>query len=177
MSKNKTVQKSSPTVEPRRKVHQLFAAYEAAHQHPVNKVISYIATPFLFFGLFALVWAIPFPHIAFLGQYNGFVNWASFVLAISVFCYYRLSPVLSYFILFTYFAFSFFIIKLEHWEQAGGPAFYIVPLIVTVVSITAIMLAEGLEQAKPSASVRLRNLLIGPLYLWHLILKPLRLNI
>lgn len=176
MSKNNIVRNTSSNAQPQPKVFRLFAAYEAAHQHPV-KVVSYIATPLLFFGLFALVWAIPFPHIDFLGQYNGFVNWASFVLAISVFCYYRLSPVLSYFILFTYFAFSFFIIKLEHWEQADGPAFYIVPLIITVVSIIAMMIAARLERYQSAAAVRLQNLLIGPLYLWHLILKPLRLNI
>ncbi|GAA4903314.1 Mpo1-like protein [Mucilaginibacter defluvii] len=177
MSKNNTARKSSSNAQTQRKVQQLFVAYEAAHRHPVNKVVSYIATPLLFFGLFALVWAIPFPHIDFLGQYNGFVNWASFVLAVSVFCYYRLSPVLSYFILFTYFAFSFFIIKLEHWEQAGGPAFHIVPLIITIAGIIAMMIAEGFEQMKPATSIRLQNLLIGPLYLWYLILKPLRLNI
>nr|WP_255678946.1 Mpo1-like protein [Mucilaginibacter sp. UR6-1] len=154
----------------------LFAAYEAAHQHPVNKLVSRTATPLLFFSVFALIWALPFPYIAFLGKYNGFVNWASFLLAFSVFYYYRLSPVLSYFILFTYFAFSYFIIQLEQVEKAGGPALFVVPLILFVISITAMFISQTLEKGKLSMAKQLKNIIVAPIYLWYLILKRLPLR-
>lgn len=169
---NKSVQTKANT-QPQRKVDTLFAAYEAAHQNPINKRVSRIATPLLFFSLFALIWSIPFPYITFLGTYNGFVNWASFLLAFSVFYYYRLSPVLSYFILFTYFAFSYFIIKLEHLEKAGGPSLYIIPLVIFLISLIALIVSQRLERGKLSISSQLKNLIVAPIYIWYLILKRL----
>ncbi|MBE9585392.1 DUF962 domain-containing protein [Mucilaginibacter sp. JRF] len=176
MAQNNRSTNTKPSAQPQRQADKLFAAYEAAHQHPVNILVSRIATPLLFFAVFALVWSLPFPHLAFLGQYNGYVNWASFLLAVSVFGYYRISPVLSYFILFTYFGFSYLIIQLEQLEKAGGPALFVIPLVLFILSLVAVFTVQQLEKVKLSVLAQLKNLLIAPIYLWYLILKRLSLQ-
>ncbi|RVU00216.1 DUF962 domain-containing protein [Mucilaginibacter limnophilus] len=169
MAKQKQPVKSQATVTPQREVDKLFAQYEAANTHPVNKIFQYIFVPLFSFGLFALVWSLPFPHINFLGKYNGYINWASFLLAIVIYLYYRLSPVLSYFILFTLFGFSYLIIKLEQLQKAGGPALWQVSLIVFIVGLLGYFAATMSEENKASLTQKLKNLFIAPLYFWHLL--------
>ena len=88
-------------------------------------------------SLFGLLWSVPFPHLKFLGKYNGYLNWASFLIALMVFAYYKISPILSYCVLLLLFGFSYIIIDLAAWQKTGGPALWLMSLVVLIVSFAA----------------------------------------
>jgi len=155
----------------KRPVDIYFDKYAESHQNPTNKLIHWICVPLIVFSLFGLAWAIPFPYIKFLGRYNGFINWASFLLAFSVYYYYKLSPVLSYLMLLIVFVFSYGIIELDAWKKTGGPALWEVSVIIFVVSWIGQFIGHKIEGKKPSFLDDLKFLLVGPIWLLHFILK------
>ncbi len=148
-----------------------FAKYTESHQNPTNKLIHWICVPLIVFSLFGLLWAIPFPYLKFLGSYNGYFNWASFLIAFSIYYYYKLSPVLSYFMLLIVMAFSFGVIELADWQKAGGPALWLVCLIIFAISWVGQFIGHNIEGKKPSFLDDIKFLLIGPIWLLHFILK------
>jgi uncharacterized membrane protein YGL010W len=148
-----------------------FNKYAESHQNPNNKLIHWICVPLIVFSLLGLVWAIPFPYIKFLGQYNGFFNWASFLIAFSVYFYYKLSPVLSYLMLILLFGFSYIIIQLDIWQKAGGSALWLVCLVIFIISWIGQFIGHKIEGKKPSFLDDFKFLLIGPIWLLHFILK------
>src|SRR5690554_4617138 len=95
---------------PKRPVDVYFETFNRQYQHPVNRVIQWIALPVFAFGMLGLVWMIPFPEIAFLKKhgYDTFINWGSFFIAGVIYYYLRLAPTLSYAMLFTVGIYSFF---------------------------------------------------------------------
>ncbi|MGV8878393.1 MAG: DUF962 domain-containing protein [Sphingobacteriaceae bacterium] len=154
-----------------RAVEVYFSTYSESHQHPTNKLIHWICVPLIVFSIIGLVWAIPFPHLDFLGKYNGFVNWASFLIAFSIYYYTRLSPLLSYVMLLMVFIFAYCIVQLEKWELAGGPAMWHVCLAIFIFSWIGQFVGHRIEGKKPSFLDDLRFLLIGPIWLLHFIFK------
>jgi uncharacterized membrane protein YGL010W len=147
-----------------------FDQYAESHQNPKNELIHWICVPLIVFSLLGLVWSIPFPYLKFLGSYNGFVNWASFLIAFSVFYYYKLSPVLSYFMLLIVFAFTYGVIELELWQKAGGPQLWQSCLAIFALSWVGQFIGHKIEGKKPSFLNDLKFLLIGPIWLLHFIL-------
>ncbi|MBB6128144.1 Mpo1 family 2-hydroxy fatty acid dioxygenase [Mucilaginibacter lappiensis] len=150
-----------------------FAKYAESHRNGTNEAIHFICIPLIVFSLLGLVWSIPFPYLKFLGSYNGVFNWASFLIAFSIYYYLKLSPVLSYIMLLILFGFSYAIIQLEHWHQAGGPALWLVSLIIFFISWVGQIIGHKIEGKKPSFLDDIKFLLIGPIYLLHLVLKKL----
>jgi uncharacterized membrane protein YGL010W len=148
-----------------------FDKYAESHQNPTNELIHWICVPLIVFSLLGLVWAIPFPYIKFLGQYNGFLNWGSFLIAFAIYYYYKLSPVLSYLMLLLLFAFSYGIMELVTWQKAGGPALWQSCLLIFVLSWIGQFIGHKIEGKKPSFFDDLRFLLIGPIWLLHFVLK------
>src|ERR1700759_5065097 len=114
-NQNSNKSKSSGLVE-MRPVDIYFARYAESHQNPTNKLIHWICVPLIVFSLLGLAWAIPFPHLKFLGSFNGYFNWASFVIAFSMYFYSKLSPVLSYVILLIIMLFCYFITLFAGWQ-------------------------------------------------------------
>jgi uncharacterized membrane protein YGL010W len=163
----------SPIVRP---VDIYFDKYAESHQNPTNKLIHWICVPLIVFSLLGLVWAIPFPNIKFLGQYNSFVNWASFLIAFSIYYYYKLSPVLSYIMLLIIFGFDYIIIVLDAWQKAGGPPLWEVSLLIFVVSWIGQFIGHKIEGKKPSFLDDLKFLLIGPIWLLSFILKKFKVK-
>jgi uncharacterized membrane protein YGL010W len=155
----------------KRKIDIYFDRYGESHQDHTNELIHWICVPLIVFSLFGLVWAIPFPHLEFLGQYNGMVNWASFLLAFAIYYYYRLSPVLSYAMLLLLFIFSAAITGLEGLEQSGWFPMWQVCLVIFVLSWIGQFIGHKIEGKKPSFLDDLKFLLIGPLWLMHFIFK------
>jgi len=153
-----------------------FDKYAESHQNPANKAIHWVCVPLIVFSLVGLIWATPFPYIKFLGQYNGFLNWASFLIAFSVFYYYKLSPLLSYLMLLILFGFSYIIIDLQSWQKAGGPALWLVCLVIFVLSWIGQFIGHKIEGKKPSFLDDLKFLLIGPIWLLHFVLKKLKIR-
>jgi uncharacterized membrane protein YGL010W len=159
-----------------RPVDVYFNKYAESHQNPTNKAIHWICVPLIVFSLLGLVWAIPFPRISFLGQFNNYFNWASFLIAFAIYYYYKLSPVLSYIMLLVVFAFSYGIIELDTIQKAGGPALWLVCLVIFVVSWIGQFIGHKIEGKKPSFLDDIKFLLIGPIWLLHFILKKLNMK-
>jgi len=162
--------------EQRSEVDVLFDKYAESHQNPSNELIHWICVPLIVFSLLGLVWAIPFPHLEFLGRYNGYLNWASFLIAFSVYYYLKLSPVLSYLMLLLIFAMSMIIVQLEKWEAAGGPALWLVCLVIFVIAWIGQFIGHKIEGKKPSFLDDVKFLLIGPIWLLHFICKKVGLR-
>jgi len=167
-----TNKKSPPSkVAETRPIEVYFDKYSENHQNTTNKLIHWICVPLIVFSLLGLIWAIPFPYIKFLGEYNGFFNWASFILAFSIYYYYKLSPVLSYLMLLVLFGFSYGIIGLDTWQKEGGPALWLVCMVIFVLAWAGQFIGHKIEGKKPSFFDDLKFLLIGPIWLLHFILK------
>ena len=132
--------------------------------------------PLIVFSLLGLVWAIPFPDLKFLGQYKTFINWFSVLFAFAIYYYYRLSPVLSYIMFLLVFAFGYGIAELVEWQKAGGPAMWLVCLIIFVLSWIGQFIGHKIEGKKPSFLDDLKFLLIGPIWLIHFVLKRFRVK-
>ena len=177
MASNKLPDTSKGGVPPKadsvRAVDVYFAKYAESHQNKTNEAIHFICIPLIVFSLLGLVWSIPFPYLKFLGTYNGVFNWASFLIAFSIYYYLKLSPVLSYIMLLVLFGFSYGIIQLEQWHKAGGPTLWQVSLIIFLISWVGQFIGHKIEGKKPSFLDDIKFLLIGPIYLLHLILKKL----
>jgi uncharacterized membrane protein YGL010W len=154
-----------------RPIDKYFAQYSDNHQNPTNKLIHWICVPLIVFSIFGLLWAIPFPYVKLLGAYNGYFNWASFLIAFSIYYYYKLSPMLSYFMLIVLMGFSYGVIELADWQKAGGPALWLICLIIFVLSWIGQFIGHKIEGKKPSFADDIKFLLIGPIWLLHLIFK------
>lgn len=160
----------------KRPVDVYFDKYAESHHNPTNKLIHWICVPLIVFSIIGLVWSIPFPYIKFMGRYNGFLNWASFLIAFTVYFYYRLSTILSYIMLLVLFAFSYIIIELDAWHQAGGPPLWLTCVIIFVGAWIGQFIGHKVEGKKPSFLDDLKFLLIGPIWLLHFILKKLSIK-
>lgn len=155
-----------------RPIDAYFAKYAESHQNPTNKLIHWICVPLIVFSILGLVWAIPFPHLDFLGRYNGFVNWASFLIAFVVYYYLRLSPMLSYAMLLVIMLFSYFIVTLERLHRLNGwPEMYQVCLAIFLLSWIGQFIGHKIEGKKPSFLDDIKFLLIGPIWLLHFLFK------
>ncbi|WP_276363305.1 Mpo1-like protein [Daejeonella sp. H1SJ63] len=158
--------------EEKRLVDVYFDKYSESHQNPTNKIIHWICVPLIVFSLFGLIWAIPFPYLDFLGRYNGYVNFASFLIAFAIYYYYKLSPVLSYLMLLLMMFFSAGIVSLEKMHNnEGWPQMWQVCLGIFVLSWIGQFIGHKIEGKKPSFFDDLRFLLIGPIWLLHFLLK------
>jgi uncharacterized membrane protein YGL010W len=156
------------------KVSLIIDDYSAFHKNSTNRILQWICIPFLTFGVLGIVWSIPFPYLAFLGKYNGFVNWASFLIAFSIYYYYKMSPILSYGILLFVFAFSAGIVGLEKLHtQSSWPQMGSVCMGVFVVGLILQFIGYKYEGTTPSLSSNFKLLLNGPLWLMYMLFKKL----
>jgi uncharacterized membrane protein YGL010W len=161
---------------PKKQVDIYFDKYAESHQNHTNELIHWICVPLIVFSLLGLVWAIPFPYIPFLGKYNGMFNWASFLIAFAIFYYYKLSPILSYFMLLIVMAFCYIITLLEQWHTVGGPLLWQSCLAIFVLSWVGQFIGHKIEGKKPSFLDDIKFLLIGPIWLLHFILLRLKIK-
>lgn len=148
--------------------------YSSTHQNATNRFIQWFCIPLLMFGLLGFVWSIPFPHLDFLGKYNGFINWASFLIAISIYYYLKTSPILSYGILLAVFAFSAGIVSLERmhtnqeWPTMGN-----VSLGIFIVGLFLQFIGYMSEGKTPTLSENFKNLLHGPLWIMSMLFRKI----
>jgi hypothetical protein len=160
------------------KIDDVLDVFFSFHRHRVNTLLQWIYIPCILFGLLGVVWAIPFPYVSFLGKYNGFVNWASFLIAFSIYYYYKTSPVLSYAILLFVFAFSALIVtfeklnRLHNWPHAG-----ILCLLVLAFGLVLQIIGYSKEERRPGPMRYLKLLLNSPLWLAYRIFNSAGLNI
>jgi len=165
----KKAHKTGVKAAPKREVDTLFDQYAESHQNPTNELIHWVCVPLIIFSLLGMVWSVPFPHLGFLGKFNGFVNWASFLIAFAGYYYYRLSPMLSYLMILVVFAMAAVILQLEQWALTGGPAIWMVCAVIFVLAWTGQFIGHKIEGKKPSFLQDVKFLLIGPIWLLHFI--------
>lgn len=134
-----------------------------------NPAVAVIAIILTLFGLITFVWALPFPYLAFLGKYNGYLNWASFLIAAAIYYLLRLSPMVSYIMLFMLFGFSYGIIQLEGWQKSGGASLCIVGLSAFVIGT----IIQMLTFRQKTASEYVNLLLKSPVWVIVFVLKKL----
>ncbi len=161
-----------------RKVDRYFAGFAGWSQHSGSRTLYYLFIPVFFFGLLGLIWMIPFPEIALLKKYGYhlFVNWASIFIAILIYYYLRLIPMLSYMVLLSIGVMSYLIVQLEYREQAGGSAVWLICLVLMLVSLLILWIGSRLETKPPSIREFLSFLVHGPIWLWHLLFEKLRIR-
>ncbi len=154
------------------KLDQLFSEYSESHQNATNKLIHWIAVPSIVFSLLGLIWAIPMPE--FMKPYPYF-NFASIVIAFALYYYWRLSAILAFAMILVVGLFSFLIVQLEYLEQNGGPALWLVCVIIFITAWIFQFVGHKIEGKKPSFLKDLQFLLIGPIWLLHFVFKKLGL--
>lgn len=161
---------------PSRSLDQFVNDYSQAYQHSANRLIHFITIPLISFSVLGLIWAIPFPHLDFLGAYNGFVNYASFLIAFAVYYYYRLSPVLSYGMLLLVFAYSAGIVTLEKLHTNNSwPEMWQSCLIIFVLALIAQLIGNIVERRKPPFSIDFWQPVLGPFWLMYLLFIKIRI--
>jgi hypothetical protein len=119
MAKQHSNIKTAARKEDLRPVEVYFNRLNASHQNPTNRLLHFICIPLMLFGILGIAWAIPFPYIKFIGSYNGFFNWASFLIAFSVYYTLKLSPNLSYTMLLVLFVIKLWGIKTGRMAISG----------------------------------------------------------
>ncbi len=160
----------------RKPVDILFDKYAESHQNGTNKLIHWICVPLIVFSLLGLVWQIPFPQLSFLGQYQTFLNWASFLLAFSLYYYFTLSPVLFFLMIWVVSAMSFVIVKIELAVGLGSATAYAIYASIFVLAWVGQFIGHKIEGKKPSFLEDVKFLLIGPIWLLHFICKKIGLK-
>ncbi|MBP3943774.1 hypothetical protein J5U18_09385 [Sphingobacteriaceae bacterium WQ 2009] len=171
---------STPQVvaEPQRKVDELFARLSANYTDPINRRIQIIFLPLFFFGLLGVIWLIPFPQFAFLERlgWHTFLNWASFFIALVIYLYLKLSPSLSYVVLFCIGIMSYFIVSLEMAVKTGGPNLWLVFGSVLIISFIALLIGKNREPRKLAPHDFFQLLTVGPIWLWHFVIKRFKIK-
>ena len=168
--------KQTVQIEPKRPVDLLFDKYAESHQNTTNKLVHWICVPLIVFSLLGLIWQIPFPHIGFLGSYNGFFNWASFLLAFSLYYYFTLSPVLFFLMIWVVGLMSYIIVKIEQSVGLASGTAYAIYAAIFVAAWVGQFIGHKIEGKKPSFLDDVKFLLIGPIWLLHFICKKMGLR-
>lgn len=149
----------------------LFSKYSGSYQTTAQKVIHWVCSLLIVFSLLGLAWAIPFPYLRFLGIYNGYFNWASFLIAAAVFYYYKLLPGLSYAVFVELFVFSYGIMQVDGWHKTGGPALWLISLVVFIPAAGLQFANLKVSNKKPTVADGLKFMTISPLWLVHFLFK------
>jgi uncharacterized membrane protein YGL010W len=155
----------------KRAIDVIIDQYASFHQKPANRLINYICIPLIVFSVVGFVWSLPFPQLKFLGIYNTYLNWGSFLIAFSVYYYMRLSPILSYIMLLLLFALVYIIIQLQLAEKSGGFVLPQVCVFIFIMANIAQFIGYRIEGRKPTFSDEFKFMLIAPLWLLSLVLK------
>jgi len=149
----------------------LFDKYTASHQNPVNKIINWISVPLVVFAVLGLAYAIPFPHLGFLGQYNAYINWDSLLIAFSIYFYMRMSPLLSYIMLLIEFLMGYGVLELDNWQKANGPNLVDICFPLLFVCFIAQYIGQKIEKKPYSLINSAKFQFYAPIWLLSLVLK------
>ena len=149
------------------RIHQLLNEYGESHQNPVNKRVHWICVPAIIVSLLGLIWSIPVPEV--LSQFNiaGIpINWATVFIALAMVYYFTLSVSLAVGMLIVVFVLT----------AIGYLLATFIPLPLWGTSLLLFTLAwigqfwgHKIEGKKPSFLKDVQFLLIGPLWLLHMI--------
>lgn len=155
---------------PKRKIDNYFDYYSDVAPSANSKITQGICAWIAFFSLLGLSWSVPFPQLHFLGRYNSYFNWASFVIAFSIYYYSKLSPILSYAMLFLTLVFSYVITILE--RQLNNNTLIANIFFLILVLCVFLQFATN-KKAGKSSPLKMGFLFIwiGPIWTLHFLLK------
>ncbi|MGF7079814.1 DUF962 domain-containing protein [Mucilaginibacter sp. UYCu711] len=160
---------------PQRPIDLIIDQYDSFHQKPANRIINYICVPVIVFSVVGFVWSLPFPQLKFLGVYNSYLNWASFLIAFIIYYYQRLSPLLSYIMLLLLFVLIFGIVQLQAFDGKG----YLLPQVCIFLFIVANIfqfIGYRIEGRKPTFADEFKFMLTAPVWLLSLVLKKFKIK-
>ncbi len=163
------MKKQPKIVQSKRPVDIYFDKYQESHNNQINEIIHWICVPLIIFSLLGLIWNIPFPHLEFLGHYNGFFNWASILIAFVLYYYFTLSPLLAFLMVWVLAIMAYIIVQIELFTGLGSSIAYIIYAVIFVTAWIGQFIGHKIEGKKPSFLDDLRFLLIGPIWLLHFI--------
>ncbi|RYU89985.1 DUF962 domain-containing protein [Mucilaginibacter terrigena] len=155
----------------KRKIDVYFDRLDASHQNQTNRLLHWFFVPLMVLGLLGMAWALPFPHIGFLGKYNGYFNWASFLIAFAMYYYLKLSPLLSYFALFLLFGLSYGVMQLEVYEKTGGTPLAMVSVLVLFIGLTGQYIGGKIEGKEASFNDDTKLLAVTPIWVLYSLTK------
>ncbi|RYE23050.1 MAG: hypothetical protein EOP42_23685 [Sphingobacteriaceae bacterium] len=158
-----------------RKLDIYFDHYSNLYPTSNSKIIQGICALLIFFSVLGLSWSLPFPYLQFLGQYNSYFNWASFIIAFSIYFYATLSPLLSYLMLFLALIFTYLISIVEKQFQDHlqmGELFGLIFLLSLLLHYQYNKRINSNNSVKPELSF----IWIGPIWAVGLILKRFKIK-
>ncbi|MGI4727100.1 MAG: hypothetical protein ACRYGB_00890 [Janthinobacterium lividum] len=127
------------------------------------------------FAILGLSWTLPFPYLHFLGMYNNYFNWASFIIAISIYYYSNLSPLLSYVMLFLALIFTYLISMIEKQfsdDLQMGTLFGLILLLSLLLHYQHTKKIGNYNSTK----IELGFIWIGPIWIVSLMLKRFKIK-
>lgn len=136
--------------------------YSESHQNPLNKTIHWICVPSIVFSIVLMLWSIPVPDWIL----KTGLNYAYFAMILAVIYYALLSPTLAIgmAILFALAGFIAQAIALSTNYPLWG-----IGLILFVLAWIGQFYGHSVEGKKPSFLKDIQFLLIGPVWLLHII--------
>jgi hypothetical protein len=167
---------SANKTSPSTKLERVLGSY-ALHITPEARPFMVIGILLFFWGVLGLIWMIPFPEIGFLKSWNLhlYLNWASFLIAFGIYYYLRIAPTLSYGVLLQLGIYSYLIVQIEYWYDRGGPQEWIVFLIISIIGFIILLFTKQKATKPISLGSSLELIGHGPLWVWHLVFKRLKL--
>ncbi|TSJ40261.1 DUF962 domain-containing protein [Mucilaginibacter corticis] len=144
--------------------------YDSFHQKPSNRIVNYICVPLIVFSVVGFVWSLPFPQLKFLGPYISFLNWASFLIAFTIYYYMKLSPILSYIMLLILFGLVYIVIQVQTAERSGTLLPQVCVFIFVMANI-AQFIGYRIEGKKPTFANEFKFMLTAPVWLLGLVMK------
>lgn len=128
---------------------------------------------FLLFFLIAFFWFLPFPHLGFLGQANGFINWASVLIAVAGYYYFSRKPVILYCMILLVFIYSFLIVQMEqidYYKDGGSMAIWFICLYIIVK--TALGMLHNIRKKGSDSTISFGSALSeAPFWLFSFVMR------
>lgn len=158
---------STPAAE--RRIDQLLAVYERDHLHPTNRLLHFIAVPLIYLCVVALLAEIPVPEV--LESIPG--GWNT-IAAIPVSIYYLRRSVTAWVIMVLFTALCVAVINLMR-VYIEVPVWSIALSLLFALSIVQ-FIGHRIEGKRPSFFADVQFLLIGPVWVFQKLLRPLGLR-
>jgi uncharacterized membrane protein YGL010W len=154
-----------------RTLNSLLDEYGESHQHPLNKLIHWIAVPTIVWTVVALLWSLPFPAALELPGIP--LNWATIALLLAQIYWFRLSKPLGFGLLL----YNLLMIQLTVLVQnlAAWPLWKIAAAVFIGAWILQ-FIGHAIEGKRPSFLKDLQFLLIGPAWLLAFLYRLLGLR-
>ena len=147
------------------------AQYAQTYKAGNRRVMMLISALLLMLGLLGVLWAVPFPHLKFLGRYNGFINWASFFIAIAGYYYYRISAVIGYIVILILFAFAYLVTCMQNWQYTGGPPLLLFSCILIAAALLIALLINKRLLGRVTIFSAMGFLVIAPAWFASILFK------